>query len=288
MPRLNSRTFSTALAAELARPRHQGLTLYWLGQAGFVFDTPQLRIIIDPYLSDSLEAKYRGTPSPHDRMVPAPVTPQELGKVDLVLCTHQHTDHLDGETLRPLALRLPKLRFVVPAAAFNLARERIGVDRDRLIAVNAGQTLEPLAGLGVTVLRAAHEALEIDADGHHKCLGYGITLGRHRVFHSGDTIPFAGQDAEVRNFAAHIALLPVNGRSSLLKDAGFAGNLTLAEASGLTARCGIPSMIAHHHGMFAFNTADPRAIDAAASSTSFQMLRAQFQTAYESVLQVVR
>src|SRR5690349_17867392 len=99
MAGLRTIPFSTSLADKLAMGPGQGVSLYWLGQAGFVVDAHGRRIVIDPYLSDTLEAKYRNTPHSHARMMAAPVTADQLGAVDLVLCTHQHTDHLDGATL---------------------------------------------------------------------------------------------------------------------------------------------------------------------------------------------
>ena len=85
--------------------------------------------MIDPYLSDTLAAKYAKTPYSHRRLSSPPATPDELGAVDLVLCTHHHTDHMDPGTLAPLARRLPGLRFVVPAASAALAQDRAQAGR---------------------------------------------------------------------------------------------------------------------------------------------------------------
>src|SRR4051794_26795821 len=111
MARLRALPFAESLAERLAGPRNASVSLYWLGQAGFVINCGDRRIVIDPYLSDTLAAKYAATAFPHQRMMPAPVLQEELGQVDLVLVTHQHTDHMDGETLKALAARLPDLRF---------------------------------------------------------------------------------------------------------------------------------------------------------------------------------
>ncbi len=259
-------------------------SLYWLGQAGFLIEAAGLRILVDPYLSDSLAQKYRGTETPHERMMPPPITPEALGHVDLVLCTHQHTDHMDGETLTALARRLPALQFLVPAAATAVALERTAASPGRLIAVDAGEVHELFGGrLRVHVMRAAHETLEKDAAGRHRFLGFGLEIGGRRIFHSGDTIPFPGQAEEIRAFAPDLMLLPVNGRSEALRALGIAGNLTLAEAVELTAACGAPAMLAHHFGMFAFNTADPRDIGLAAAAAPFQMIASAVQTAIEPV-----
>lgn len=270
---------SVPLADRLAAGPGRGVSLYWLGQAGFVIDAHRRRYVIDPYLSDSLARKYRGTAFSHERLTPAPITPTELGHADLVLCTHHHTDHMDGETLRMLAERLTALKFVVPAAARNLAMERIGIDSDRLIEVDAGER-RGLEGIELHVLRAAHETLERDENGHHRFLGYGLDFGDVRIFHSGDTIPFDGQDQEISAFAPDLALLPVNGRSEVMKTAGFAGNLTLSEAVALCGRCSIPSMIAHHYGMFSFNTIAQADIDAAIPGAPTALLRARNGVAF--------
>ena len=55
-------------------------------------------------------------------------------------------------------------------------------------------------------MRAAHETLERDDGGRHRFLGYGMGFGNVRIFHSGDTIPFDGQDEEIKAFAPDLAL----------------------------------------------------------------------------------
>jgi L-ascorbate metabolism protein UlaG (beta-lactamase superfamily) len=279
MALLTAIPFDQPLAEKLADGPGSGVSLYWLGQAGFVIDASGTRIVIDPYLSDTLAVKYRDTPYSHQRMAPAPLTADQLGPVDLVLCTHHHTDHMDGETLTSLAKRLSDLQFVVPKASAQLAKQRIGVDANRLIEADAGDVMQ-LAGLDLHVMRAAHEALEKDRDGHHRFLGYGMDFGNTRIFHSGDTIPFDGQDEEIAAFRPDLALLPVNGRSEALKAAGFAGNFTLAEAMALCRHCAVRTMIAHHYGMFAFNTIAAGDIDRAAAEAPLELFRAAYNNEF--------
>jgi L-ascorbate metabolism protein UlaG (beta-lactamase superfamily) len=236
----------------------------WLGQAGFWIETGAARILIDPYLSDSLALKYAGQPNDHRRMMPAPVLPDDLPRPDLVLVTHAHTDHMDPDTLGPLAARFPDLPFVVPAAREEIARARIGAGA-RLIPADAGEVLSLLPGLVLTVLPAAHETRERDAQGHHLFLGYGIAAGGVTFYHSGDCVPFEGLPAAVRALRPDIALLPVNGRDAARLAAGIPGNFTLSEATDLARAAGTRFLVPHHFGMFAFNTCDPAEIDRAAA-----------------------
>lgn len=237
--------------------------LHWLGQAGFWIETGAHRLLIDPYLSDSLARKYAGTRYPHIRMMPPPVAVGQLPHPDLVLVTHAHTDHLDPDTLGPLHRRFPDLCFVIPAACQAIARTRIGSEA-RLVPVDAGDRLHPLPGLDITVFPAAHENLDRDTEGRHPFLGYGITAGGLRFYHSGDCVPFDGLERRIRDYSPDIALLPVNGRDAERRANDVPGNFTLAEAIALAADCAF--LIPHHFGMFAFNTIDPRDIDAAAKS----------------------
>lgn len=283
-PRWRIRRFTVPLAEDLSRGKKGPVSLRWLGQAGFVIDGRTVRVVIDPYLSNSLEVKYRGSETPHARMAPAPVSPEGLGAVDLVICTHFHSDHMDGETLRPLAERLPDARFVVPAASLAIAGARTGIGRDRLLGVDAGETHSLCGGsIQLHVMRAAHETLERDHEGHHRFLGYGMEIDGRRIFHSGDTIPFEGQRAEIEAFAPELALFPVNGRSERLHRLGISGNLTIAEAVALASDCRIPAMVAHHFGMFAFNTVDRAEVEAAAARAPFHMIPADYQQAIEAL-----
>jgi L-ascorbate metabolism protein UlaG (beta-lactamase superfamily) len=236
----------------------------WLGQAGFWIETGGARVLIDPYLSDSLARKYAGTLNDHRRMMPPPVTPQELPRPDLVLVTHAHTDHMDPDTLGPLARRFPDLPFVVPAARAEIARDRIG-PAAQLILAEAGDVLAPVPDLRITVLPAAHETRERDAEGRDVFLGYGIAGGGVTLYHSGDCVPFDGLEEDLRGLRPDIALLPVNGRDATRLAAGIPGNFTLGEAIRLARDVGAAFLVPHHFGMFAFNSCDPAAIDRAAA-----------------------
>lgn len=262
--RLTEIYLDVCLSERLSRPPEYGTRLYWLGQAGFVLDHAGKRLFIDPYLSDTLAEKYRGTARPHIRMMDAPVSPQKCTFVDLVLCTHAHTDHMDPGTLKPLMARNPQASLVAPRAMREQAILCSAVSEDRLILTDAGEIIEVLEGFKICVTRAAHETLETDDQGQHRFLGYGINVGTATFWHSGDCIPFHGLEREARALRPDICMLPVNGRRPELSDHGVPGNFTLAEAVDLARTIGATDLIAHHYGLFDFNTEQPEVIDAVA------------------------
>ena len=208
-----------------------GTHVWWLGQSGFLIGCEGRHLLVDPYLSDSLTAKYEGTETPHVRLAPRVVTPEQLAYVDVVLSTHGHTDHLDAETLRAVGAPV-----VAPARIVELARERSGGE---VTAISEGETVEP-AGFRVTAVPAEHP-------GEH-CVGYLIEAGDHRLYHSGDT---TWVDPGVRG--VDVAFLPINGKL---------GNLDGAEAARRAHAVGAALAVPCHFGMFEFNTASPDAFAA--------------------------
>lgn len=271
-----------ALTAMLGARPVEGLRLVWLGQAGFVIDTAGRRIVIDPYLSDSLAEKYRGTPRPHIRMMPPPISPEAIAHVDLVCCSHAHTDHMDPGTLPRLLAANPGAKLVAPRAMRQQAIERSGGDEARLALIDAGESANLGAGVSITATRAAHETLERDAEGNHRFLGYCIRADDIALWHSGDCIPFDGLVADMRKLKPQIALLPVNGRRPELSLNGVPGNFTLAEAADVACSIGARTLVAHHYGLFDFNTVEPAEIDDfARGERALRVVRAREAIAFQ-------
>jgi L-ascorbate metabolism protein UlaG (beta-lactamase superfamily) len=243
-----------ALRSEiLAAEPGDGIALWWLGQSGFLLKHARRYLLFDPYFSESLTAKYATTDKPHVRMTRRPIVPARLEMIDVVTSSHDHTDHFDAATLRPLKEANPRLRLVLPAANRRFAIDKLQTSDDWLVPLCDGQTAE-VAGFSIHAVPAAHETIERDSDGRCKYLGYVVQAGRHTIYHSGDCVPYDGQVEVLRPLKIDIAILPINGRRP---ERRVQGNFWGREAAQLGHDIGAKLVIPCHFEMFEFNTESP-------------------------------
>ena len=121
---------------ENAQPDEDTLMLWWLGQAGFALKTHAGQtLLVDPYLSDSCERLHG-----FKRLSLPAITPAEA-RTDWVFLTHEHTDHLDPDTLEVIARTCPQCRFAGPADCRE-ALAALGVSADRFTLLEPGKPLQ--------------------------------------------------------------------------------------------------------------------------------------------------
>ncbi len=226
--------------------------LWWLGQSGFLLQWKGKRVLIDPYLSDSLTKKYATTDKPHVRMSERVMDPELLKNILIVSSSHNHTDHLDAETLIPILKNNPGIKFIIPEANREFVAERIKCEREFPLGLNDGRsvTVDKFTFHGIP---AKHNEIEKDENGNCRFMGYVIAFGKYKVYHSGDTIWFDEMIDLLKPFAVDIAMLPINGNDPIRK---VAGNLNCEEAARLGKAINAKTVIPCHYNMFEFNTAD--------------------------------
>ena len=251
-PVLQDKTFLEDVQRAKDDPDH--LHLWWLGQSGYLIQWQGHHLLIDPYLSDSLTKKYANTNKPHVRMTERVIAPEQLDFVDVVTSSHNHTDHLDGETLIPLWKANPRLKVIIPRANINFAAERLQVAPEWLTPIRVDDAPLVFGPFSLEAIPSAHESLEQDEHGDHRFIGLVIKIGKWTIYHSGDCVPYDGLVERLKKWKINIAMLPINGRDPAR---GVAGNFSGKEAAALAKATCAGLVIPCHYEMFEFNTVSP-------------------------------
>jgi L-ascorbate 6-phosphate lactonase len=227
-------------------------SITWYGQAGFRLAAGDSQILIDPFLTD------RG-----DRRYSPPATAAEFADATLVLCTHEHLDHMDLPFLRELCAVNPQARIVVPAPVVEIAAAA-GIDRARLAGAKPGTELRD-RDVTVHPVPALHGiggdqpvAYEFAPDGGPaRFLGYVVELGGIRFYHAGDGLVYPELPAALDALAPDVLMLPINGRDHMRESAGIVGNMNETEAAWLCAQVGPSYVIPMHYDAIEGNVGDP-------------------------------
>jgi L-ascorbate metabolism protein UlaG (beta-lactamase superfamily) len=204
-----------ALAALLLSAVHHPVTaaeLLWYGQAAFKITTPGGKVIlIDPFISKN------------------PKTPDalkdlgKLGKVDLILVTHGHGDHV-GDTVAISGKTGAK---VAMNADMGQTFGALGlIPKERLIRFNKSGPIQPIGdGITVTMVRAEHssEVVHVDPATKQRSVhpggepaGYIVKLeDGFTLYHAGDTGVFGDMAFIGSYYDPDLALLPIGGHFTM-------------------------------------------------------------------------
>ncbi|HIP88435.1 MAG TPA: MBL fold metallo-hydrolase [Thermococcus paralvinellae] len=153
------------------------MKIVWYGHACFLIETNGVRILIDPYPD---------------------VDDDEIGGVDYILVTHEHSDHY-GKT--PLLARLRKAKVIGPKPVYLMA---ISDGLTDVQAVEEGQEIELKNGVKIKAIYAEHPSSQYP-------LGY-LIIGERRVWHTGDTY-YTPLFKKLKGMV-DILLVPISGRST--------------------------------------------------------------------------
>jgi L-ascorbate metabolism protein UlaG (beta-lactamase superfamily) len=157
----------------------------WLGHATAVADLGQARVVFDPLLRSRA---------------------RRAGRVDAVLITHSHVDHLNRWSLKAIDR---DTHLVVPRGARHIVAD---LGFARLTELTAGDQLE-INGLEVTAVPTRHDFGRWRKGDHPEALGYVVRGGGVTVHHAGD-VDFSDHaifDDIGKRHAIDAALLPIGG-----------------------------------------------------------------------------
>lgn len=228
--------------AHPTRPGH--LTLWWLGQAGFLVKTPGGQVVaLDPYLSNSCKAIGEQHGFDFDRQVPPPIRAEELAGADAWLFTHSHQDHCDPETLAAARGAGGRGPYVAPPETIDKLRA-LGVLETELLMIwpNKVHTLGDLS------IRATFAIPLAGDDLTH--VGYLLGVrGGPTVYFTGDT---GWHEVLADAMAPHRPDVLVTVINPAFK------NLSPAEAAQLARRLDVKAVIPCHYDLFADNCQPPQ------------------------------
>lgn len=230
------------------------LNIWWIGQEGYVIKSPDLIIYIDPYLSNYAERITRGQPNEHVRMMESPIRPEEVTQADLVICTHDHADHIDPEGIPVIARSSGMAKFIVPESARGRLLD-FGIAQERILTLKGDDSLT-IHGISVFAVPAKHERFDKDELTGYPYLSYVIKTEGLNLLHAGDTIPYEGQVGKFSLHRIDLAFVPINGRDKSRHELGFEGNFNCTEAVDFALGVGARLTVPMHYDMFSINTGD--------------------------------
>jgi L-ascorbate metabolism protein UlaG (beta-lactamase superfamily) len=189
----------------------KGAKLTWLGHAAFLIENGGKRILIDPWV--------QGNPLTPDRYK------SNLPKIDLMLCTHGHFDHIGD------AVEIAKRDNPTVVGIFELCAwmESKGVKNTSPMNKGGTQRLQDF-GVEVTMVHADHSCGIKDGDqiiyGGEAC-GYVLNFASGlKLYHAGDTNVFGDMKIIHDLYAPDIALLPIGDHFTMgPREVGYAAKL---------------------------------------------------------------
>jgi L-ascorbate 6-phosphate lactonase len=229
------------------------LKIQYIGQVGVILRKNDTAIAIDPYLTDSVD-HLPGFPEGFwQRRYTPPVKPETLTNLDLVLCTHEHMDHMDPDTLRAIALASPKCQFGAPKPCLPML-EAIGISAERLHALGTQEAFQYGVDLIIHPIPAWHEERVRDGEGWDHYLGYILQWDGLCIYHAGDTLLTEELVEALSGFTIDVGFLPINGRDIFRNRLGVVGNMNALEAADLAAHLKFDTVVPVHFDMYANNS----------------------------------
>lgn len=183
----------------------------WLGQSAFKITTPAGQVIMtDPWLRTNPQ-----TPPAYRQL-------DAFGRIDVLLVSHGHFDHIADA---PALARQYDVPMYAPGD-LNFTLMTLAELPARLLPrMNKGGTVEPVAGIKVTAVRAEHSSTYVWRDPatekQHthpggEPVGWIIALpGGFRIYHAGDTAAFGDMRLIGERYRPDLALVPIGGNFTM-------------------------------------------------------------------------
>lgn len=195
-----------------------------LGQAGLLFDLDGVRVMVDPYLSNSVE----GLEPKNYRRQPIDESFFDI-KPDILVLTHNHLDHTDPETLKKLFSRHNGICVLASGNAWQTVR-KFGGDNNYIM-FNRG-TVWTEKGIRFEAIHAEHS--------DDKAVGVIISYDGKNYYITGDTL-YNKKVIKDINVPIDVVFLPING---------VGNNMNMTDAAQFAREIKAKTAVPVHFGMF--------------------------------------
>lgn len=197
----------------------------FLGQAGLLIESGDVKVIVDPYLSDSV---YKVNPKSYRRQ---PIDKSYFDtEPDLLLITHNHLDHYDPESAPVFLAKEKPITVLGPTSVWSEARRQGG--NHNYVEFNAG-TEWTEKGLRFTAVKAIHsDPYAIGFVIEELCSG-------ERAYITGDTL-YSRALLDSLPSGLDVIFLPINGAGN---------NMNATDAARLARESGAKVAVPIHFGM---------------------------------------
>lgn len=202
------------------------MKITWLGQAGWLFEVDGIKVLIDPYLSNSV-AKIQ----PHNyRRQPIKENFLRL-KPDVIVLTHNHADHTDEETLKHYLNDDSNVLVLASYNAWNEVRKFGGL-KNNYVMFNNGTTW--------TLKNIVFQAVYAEHSDHY-AIGVIITVNAKHYYITGDTLYSEKVLNSLPAVDYEMCFFPVNGKGN---------NMNFADAKHFAEKVNAKNSVPMHFGMF--------------------------------------
>jgi len=172
--------------ADYETPPASGLRVTWLGHSTLLVEIDGARVLVDPVFSERASPFSFVGPK---RWYAPPLPLAELPKIDAIVISHDHYDHLDAEFMQ--AMVDVDVRIAVPLG-IGAHLEAWGIDAARIDELDWWESVT-VGGVTLTSTPARHfSGRWIDDGGQTLWCGWAMVGPTHRAYYSGDTAMFDG------------------------------------------------------------------------------------------------
>lgn len=174
------------------------MRVIWLGQAGLLFEAENKIIMVDPYLSDSVEK----IEPQNKRRVPVDKSFFDI-KPDIIVLTHNHLDHTDPDTLKHFITQSSNMLVLASGNAWNTVRARFGGNNNYVMFNRHSEWTE--GNVKFTAVKAEHS--------DENAIGFVMEAEGKKYYITGDTLYNKNIFSDLPEGIDYV-FLPINGRGN--------------------------------------------------------------------------